>query len=701
MSSKVGASVAVHERDIARNAFASPEWRTAADALLQAAGVSVAVVDFATGESYSSVAMSCGACHVGSTNREAGLLGCFDSYPAPESSTGRMVCRSGLATLYKPVRRDGRIVAHVIIGGFVTSTRERRGLYEAMLTRSGNQDAARKAVKTLPVIARRQADAYLQMVLASAQTIFDATAERTAAAERIEELRLFVTAGHQVVSTERLDAGALAAIADEAVALIGGEAGAVLRPHGSSLEVVAVTEGWRGAVGALVPRTSTASGRAVETRRTVVAPGQGGSSTLAMPLVLSHRVLGVLEVRLPSSALPLPQDRVARLGRFGQFMAIAVEREDERAAVERAMAGYAQLNELATALGGRSDVNSVAELITSVIDKSFTFELAGLVLTGWGRDRADVVVRGTVAATGPDTVLGIVSGREAEHDPYEEMRFVTHQGALEEIDEPQDWSVAISELRYGDLDVGYLFLARSDGIHYGAQDHALLEGISAHASAAFGRSALFSRVRDEYAKTIAALSATLDYGERTVAGHAGRVMEYAMAVGASMGLGVEAVEHLRFAGLLHDVGKGGVPEEILLKPTCLTPEEFERAKAHVEIGAEIVDQIDFLKALTPIILHHHERWDGTGYPHGLKGEEIPLLARILCVADSFDAMTTQRSYAKKLTLKKARDEITRASGTQFDPRVVEALLGVLDRMAVAGGTGLLADVGYERPDLLA
>ncbi|TLM80094.1 MAG: HD-GYP domain-containing protein, partial [Actinobacteria bacterium] len=183
---------------------------------------------------------------------------------------------------------------------------------------------------------------------------------------------------------------------------------------------------------------------------------------------------------------------------------------------------------------------------------------------------------------------------------------------------------------------------------------------------------------------------TLDLGERSGVGHAGRVMDYSMMIGQELDLGHDAVEQLRFAGLLHDVGKTGIPEEILLKPSKLTAEELEAVQRHAEIGASLVDQIDFLKSLTPIILHHHERWDGKGYPHGLKGDEIPLLARVLAVADAFDAMMIERSYAKQLTIAQARLELENAAGTQFDPRIVAALLEGLDRMAIAGSTGLLA-----------
>jgi HD-GYP domain-containing protein (c-di-GMP phosphodiesterase class II) len=177
-------------------------------------------------------------------------------------------------------------------------------------------------------------------------------------------------------------------------------------------------------------------------------------------------------------------------------------------------------------------------------------------------------------------------------------------------------------------------------------------------------------------------------------------MDHAMMIGAELGLDVESIEQLRFAGLLHDVGKTGIASEILLKPSALTQEEIEAVQRHAEIGASIVDQIEFLKSLTPVILHHHERWDGRGYPHGLAGEDIPLLARILSVADAYDSMTTEHAYRKRLSPAGARVELERGTGTQFDPRVVAAFFEILDRMALAGGTGLLASPETRgRPDL--
>ena len=646
----------------------------------------------------------CGYCHLATDISSPGPLTCFDSCPDPQLGLTRIVCRAGLAALIAPVIRDDRTVAHVVLGGFVTSTRERRRFYEQMLARDVSCDSARLAVKALMVVPRRQAEGYLQMALATARAVVAATADRMASADRVEELRLFVTAGQQVVTTERLDSATLGAIAEEAVALVGGEAGAILRPRGKTLEVVARTEGWRGSIGVMVPSETTAAGRASTTGRTVVSPGGGKSTaTLALPLTLSGTTLGVLEVRLAAARLPLAPDRLSRLDRFGRFIAIALERDDERIQVERAMAGYGQLNEFAAELGGKTDIEGIARLLTSVIDKSFTFDIAGVIIGSWGRDTADAVVAGTVSRNELDFVLGEVAGRDLVRQPFESVRLLGHRGTVTDEDVlRQDWSTAVVELEHGDLQVGYLFVARVDGRHYGAQDHALLGGIAAHAGAAFGRAALFSRIRDDYAKTIAALSATLDAGERMPSGHSSRVMDYAMLMGEEMGLPREDIESLRFAGLLHDIGKTGLPEEILLKPSKLSADEMARIQTHSEVGASIVEQIEFLKAITPIILHHHERWDGTGYPRGLAGESIPLLARILAVADSFDAMTTTRPYKGKMSLGQARNQLELGAGTQYDPRVVATLFEALDRLAVVGATGLLSQSARAgRPELLA
>ncbi len=680
-------------REIATSTFSSEGWKAAGTALFQATGVTVNALDFAVGDALGE-ASRCSFCNLAGSTESPSPHTCYGESPTPGSDASRVVCRSGLPTLIAPVEVGADPVGHLVLGGFVTSTRERRRLYEQLLSRGVSEDSARVMLKSLALVPRHQAEGYLQIALASARAMLDAAAERRASSDRVEELRLFVSAGQHVVETECLDAVSLGAIAEEAVALMGGEAGAVLRQGGNLLEVVARTEFWRGPVGALVPREGTASGRALTTGRTVVsgtASASSKSAALALPLTIGERVLGVLEVRLPASALPVSPERVSRLDRFGRFIAIALERDDERELVARAAAGYAQLNELAATLGGQTDMDGVSRIVTDVLDKAFAYDIAGLILTSYGRDHAEIVVSGDVTSGELDLVLGEAAGRDAASTPFETMRTVTRRGLVIEGEaERQDWATVSVELSHGGLELGYLLLARTDGVRYNVQDRLLLEGIAAHAGAAFGRAALFGRIRDDYAKTIAALSATLDAGERMPSGHSSRVMGYAMMIGEELGLGYEDIEQLRFAGLLHDIGKTGLPGEILLKPSRLSAEELAKVRAHAEIGASIVDQIEFLKSLTPIILHHHEHWDGSGYPLGLSGEDIPLMARILCVADSFDAMTTKSSYKKRMTFGTARHELEVNVGTQFDARVVAALLEALDKQALAGSTGLLA-----------
>ncbi len=694
--------MALKDIDIARRAFSTPEWGGAAEAIFTATGITVSVIDFASGELLAG-GKPCAYCYLATGSSTAHPDSCLDDAPAPGSASGRIICRAGLPALYAPVTYGEQVVAHVMVSGFVTSTRERRGRYEHLLARGVAEESARRGIKTIPVIARGQAEAYLGLASASASTLFAATRERMAAAERVEELKLFVSTGHQVVSASLMDEETMSNLTTEAVLLAGAAAGALLKPHGASLEVIARSEAWRGATGTMVPRASTAAGKALDSRRVVVSGvRQDGYVTLALPLLLPERAVGVFELRLAADAVPLNNERLTRLARFAQFVAIALERESERVAVQRAMVGYSQLNSLASALGGQTDTEGVSRLLVREVDKSFEFAVAGVVLNGWGSDRADVIVEDAVSSADIDHLLGVVTGRDLEAAPFEQLRVVAGTGVVAASGPLHEWALSAVELGYGELDVGWLFVARCDGENYSAQDRALLEGFSAHGGPAFGRAALFSRVRDDYAATIEALSATLGGAERATRDHAGKVMHYAVKIGEELGLGVEAVERLRFAGILHDTGKAGIPGEITLRPTKLTPQELLTAHSRAEIQPSIIDQIDFLDSLTPIILHHHENWDGSGYPHGLAGEEIPELARILRVADAYDEMTAARMGDKKLTLAASRKQLRAAAGVHLDPRAVAALLAVLDGQVAAAATGIMASDGSQaRPDLLA
>lgn len=190
---------------------------------------------------------------------------------------------------------------------------------------------------------------------------------------------------------------------------------------------------------------------------------------------------------------------------------------------------------------------------------------------------------------------------------------------------------------------------------------------------------LYSSLREYYLSTVQALAAALEAKDVYTRGHSIRVAKWARSCARMLGLGAEEEEEVYLAGLLHDVGKIGIRENILLKPTPLTPEERKEIQSHPEIGARILEPARFPAAVIAAVRHHHEDYGGGGYPAGLQGEEIPLLARVIRVADAYDAMTSARPYRKALTPAEAREELRRCAGRQFDRRVVEAFLRIPEK----------------------
>jgi HD-GYP domain-containing protein (c-di-GMP phosphodiesterase class II) len=176
--------------------------------------------------------------------------------------------------------------------------------------------------------------------------------------------------------------------------------------------------------------------------------------------------------------------------------------------------------------------------------------------------------------------------------------------------------------------------------------------------------------------TIHALAQAVDDKDRCTRNHSERVALYATAVAVHIGLPIEHIEQITIAGTLHDVGKLAVPDEVLLKPGPLSPDEFELVQDHSEAGERMVLALG-LEEIATWIRHHHERWDGTGYPDGLAGERIPLPSRILGAADALDAMTTARAYRDALSLEEAMNELVEQSGRQFDRHVADCLVELL------------------------
>jgi HD-GYP domain-containing protein (c-di-GMP phosphodiesterase class II) len=188
--------------------------------------------------------------------------------------------------------------------------------------------------------------------------------------------------------------------------------------------------------------------------------------------------------------------------------------------------------------------------------------------------------------------------------------------------------------------------------------------------------AAYRELEDTYRATLEALGSALDSRDVGTEAHSRRVHGYALATARAHGVPEPDLRDLAHGVLLHDIGKIGIPDGILLKPGPLTPEEWVTMRTHPEIGKRLIEGIPFLKGAVPIVWSHHEKWDGSGYPRRLGGEDIPLGARIFAVVDAFDAMTFDRPYSRAISFEAAKAEIRRCAGSHFDPKVVESFFRV-------------------------
>jgi len=190
---------------------------------------------------------------------------------------------------------------------------------------------------------------------------------------------------------------------------------------------------------------------------------------------------------------------------------------------------------------------------------------------------------------------------------------------------------------------------------------------------------LYTKMRKVYLDTIRALAAAIDAKDPYTKGHSERVSEMSLALAQELNLSDRDIENIEYAALLHDIGKIGIADNILGKNSSLTNEEFDKIKEHPIMGAKIIEPVDFLKNSYEAIYHHHEKYNGTGYPDGLKEKDIPLSARIIAVADAYDAMGSDRPYRKKLSKDEILNELKDQAGKQFDPEIVKALISILGR----------------------
>jgi putative nucleotidyltransferase with HDIG domain len=193
---------------------------------------------------------------------------------------------------------------------------------------------------------------------------------------------------------------------------------------------------------------------------------------------------------------------------------------------------------------------------------------------------------------------------------------------------------------------------------------------------------LHENLKEKLLNAVSTLAMALEAKDAYTRGHSQRVSHYSVQIARELGLNEREIEAIRLAGMLHDIGKIGIRDQILHKQGKLTEEEWKQVRKHPEISVSILSRIPDLKGILKIIRHHHEHYDGKGYPSGLSGEEIPLGARILAVTDMLDALISDRPYREKITFMEAVEEIRKVSGTQLDPRIVEVLDRIVESLSL-------------------
>lgn len=406
-------------------------------------------------------------------------------------------------------------------------------------------------------------------------------------------------------------------------------------------------------------------------------------SLLAVPLRVAGRTVGVLELlRLPSSPPFLPED-AELMSAMGHQLGMAMENTRLYSESAKRVKQSSTLMELSAILNSTLQISEVLRLAVEAATRLMECEVGSLLLLNEqcdelvfevalgerGREVKEIRLKvgegiaGWVAKTGKSTVVSDV-GRDPRFSRRVDARthFVTRN------------MICVPVKSRGRI-IGVLqAINRRSDRPFDTEDQRLFESLARQVGIAIENARLYEQVKQTFFSTAATLAEAIEKRDPYTGGHVRRVVEISLAVGEELGLSSEEKETLHLAAILHDVGKIGIRDVILLKQGPLTPEEFDQIREHPQLGAEILAPIKQLEAVIPAVRYHQERCDGQGYPEGLKGDEIPLASRIIAVADTFDAMTTDRPYRPRLSDEAAIAEIERCTGSQFDPKVVEAFM---------------------------
>ncbi|MBI4871665.1 MAG: GAF domain-containing protein [Candidatus Riflebacteria bacterium] len=410
-------------------------------------------------------------------------------------------------------------------------------------------------------------------------------------------------------------------------------------------------------------------------------------ATMCVPLTLGGEILGALMVASPGVGRIYDKPDLDLLGTLAGHIAQAVQNARQFSRSRRQVAELTLINELGRTLNSSLDLEEVLAYIISNISELIGAERGSLML--WDEKEQTLKVSVSkglderlsreVAFRMGEGIAGIVAETRqplvisnTRHDP----RYV------ERMKNEEALTLMTAPIINKDRVLGVLNFERAIRFRrsFRDEDLRLLSTLANHAGIAIENARLYQNLLTAYFETIRSLANALEAKDAYTHGHSRRVAKDAVRIAQKLKLPTKKIEMIRHGALLHDIGKIGIRDSILLKPGALSEEELAVIRKHPLLGANIIQSIEFLKDVTEIIRHHHERVDGRGFPYGLASDKIPLGARIVCVADAFDAMVTTRPYRKGMSYQRAIAELTRNKGSQFDPALVNAFVELLYEM---------------------
>jgi HD-GYP domain-containing protein (c-di-GMP phosphodiesterase class II) len=398
-----------------------------------------------------------------------------------------------------------------------------------------------------------------------------------------------------------------------------------------------------------------------------------GATLLAASLVGENGTVGAL-VLVGDGEGRFDRDDVRMLEVMAHVAGLAFQNAilHEQAAEERARTQV--LMDLARELAHSATPDAIGEALTRAVLERVPSDRSSL----WLHENGDSVRCGTAgAATGE----AVIERYQRDRSLVSEVRLANRETLVSSANErglppgsryPAAALTAEVPLQLHGKLVGSLNVLRLSGAPFAAAELALLEGMALQAALALDGQRIAGQLEASFLATIDALVRALEAQDMYTSGHALSIADLARHVGRVLGLDAAALRDVEHAAVLHDIGKIGIPSELLRKTGPLSSGEREHMRAHPEIGARILEPVERLRQLAPLVRFSHERWDGSGYPDGLAGEQIPLGARIIAVCDAFDAMVSDRPYRGGRSAAEALAELRANAGTQFDPAVVEA-----------------------------